>query len=321
MSELGVPDSVHDLAAQATSEDPDEEIVLFDYQWYRNGFHVPDLDGQSVVSSSRLEPGQIWSVTVIASDPWGLTTSISKEIAIANLPPLAWWSASPEPLVPGAMMSLDGTASIDSDGEVVTWFWTVNGVSLSGPVIDVLLPGGVHTIALTVIDDMGDSDTLENEVILGSVNSVSELSASLDGSTVRLSWNGASSEYRVYRSTSPITTVVGLTALDPLPVWGDPVPFDMEPVGVTSDTTWSETAPVATTLYYAVSTLVDGNEVVWLVDGVNMVSVDATAAAESINTDPTGSPKLLALPIAALLLILGAAAIGITLAESRRRSA
>ena len=321
LSELGVPDSVHDLAAQATSEDPDEEIVLFDYQWYRNGFHVPDLDGQSVVSSSRLEPGQIWSVTVIASDPWGLTTSISKEIAIANLPPLAWWSASPEPLVPGAMMSLDGTASIDSDGEVVTWFWTVNGVSLSGPVIDVLLPGGVHTIALTVIDDMGDSDTLENEVILGSVNSVSELSASLDGSTVRLSWNGASSEYRVYRSTSPITTVVGLTALDPLPVWGDPVPFDMEPVGVTSDTSWSETAPVATTLYYAVSTLVDGNEVVWLVDGANMVSVDATAAAESIDTDPTGSPKLLALPIAALLLILGAAAIGITLVESRRRSA
>ena len=321
LSELGVPDSVHDLAAQATSEDPDEEIVLFDYQWYRNGFHVPDLDGQSVVSSSRLEPGQIWSVTVVASDPWGLTTSTSKEIAIANLPPLAWWSASPEPLVPGAMMSLDGTASIDSDGEVVTWFWTVNGVSLSGSVIDVLLPGGVHTIALTVIDDMGDSDTLENEVILGSVNSVSELSASLDGSTVRLSWNGASSEYRVYRSTSPITTVVGLTALDPVPVWGDPVPFDMEPVGVTSDTSWSETAPVAATLYYAVSTLVDGNEVVWLVDGVNMVSVDATAAAESIDTDPTGSPKLLALPIAALLLILGAAAIGITLVESRRRSA
>ena len=320
-SELGVPDSVHDLVAQATSEDPDEEIVLFDYQWSRNGFHVPDLDGQSVVSSSRLEPGQIWNITVIASDPWGLSTSASKEIAISNLPPMAWWSASPEPLIPGAMMSLDGTASIDSDGEVVTWFWTVNGVSLSGPVIDVLLPGGVHTVALTVIDDMGDSDTLENEVVLGSVNSISELSASLDGSTVRLSWNGASSEYRVYRSTSPITTVVGLTALDSVPAWGDPVPLDMEPVGATSDTSWSETAPVATTLYYAVTTLVDDHEVVWLVDGANMVSVDATTAAESIDTDPTGSPKLLALPIAALLLILGAAAIGITLAESRRRSA
>ena len=319
-SELGVPDSVHDLVAQATSEDPDEEIVLFDYQWSRNGFHVPDLDGQSVVSSSRLEPGQIWNITVIASDPWGLSTSASKEIAISNLPPMAWWSASPEPLIPGAMMSLDGTASIDSDGEVVTWFWTVHGVSLSGPVIDVLLPGGVHTIALTVIDDMGDSNTLENEVVLGSVNSVSELSGSLDGSTVILAWNGASSEYRIYSSTSPITTVVGLTALDAVPAWGDPVPLDMIPIGVTSDTSWSGTVPAATVLYYAVTTVIDGHEVVW-VSGANMVSVDATTAAESIDTDPTGSPKLLALPIAALLLILGAAAIGITLAESRRRSA
>jgi hypothetical protein len=217
------------------------------------------------------------------------------------------------------MMSFNGTASSDSDGEVVTWFWVVNGVSLSGPVIDVLLPGGVHTVALTVIDDMGDSDTLENEVVLGSVNSVSELSGSLDGSTVILAWNGASSEYRVYSSTSPITTVVGLTALDAVPAWGDPVPLDMIPIGVTSDTSWSGTVPAATVLYYAVTTVVDGHEVVW-VSGANMVSVDATTAAESIDTDPTGSPKFLALPIAALLLILGAAAIGITLAESRRRS-
>ena len=123
----------------------------------------------------------------------------------------------------------------------------------------------------------------------------------------------------MYRSTSPITTVVGLTALESVPAWGDPVPLDMEPVGVTAETSWSETAPVATTLYYAVTTVIDGHEVV-SVSGANMVSVDATAAAESIDTDPTGSPKLLALPIAALLLLLGAAAIGITLAESRRRS-
>jgi len=319
-SELGVPDSIHDLVAQAISNDPDEETVLFDYQWSRNGFHVPDLDSQPVVPSLRLEPGQTWSVTVIARDPWGLSSSASEDVTIANLPPSSYWSTSPEPMIPGAIARFDGNASADSDGEVVNWFWTVNGVSLSGQVIEVLLPGGVHTVSLTVIDNMGDSDTLENEVVLGSVNSVSELYASLDGSTVRLYWSGASPEYRVYRSTSPITTVVGLTALDPVPAWGDPVPLDMEPVGVTADTYWSETAPVATTLYYAVTTVVDGHEVVW-VSGANMVSVDATAAVESIDTDPTGSPKFLALPIAALLLLLGAAAIGITLAESRRRSA
>jgi hypothetical protein len=67
--------------------------------------------------------------------------------------------------------------------------------------------------------------------------------------------------------------------------------------------------------------VIDGHEVVCFVDGENMVSVNATAAAESIDTDPTGSPKLLVIPVAALLLLLGAVAIGITLFESRRRGA
>ena len=318
---IGIPDSLHDLVAEASSEDPDEEIVLFDYQWSRNGFHVPEFDGVALVPASRLEPGQLWSVTVFANDPWGLSNSASQSVTIANLPPTAFWSTSPEPPVPGAMASFDASNSSDPDGEVVTWFWTINGVELAGQSIGVLLPGGVHTVSLTVIDDMGGSDTLENDIVFGSVIMVSSLSASLDGSTVHLAWSGSSSEYRVYRSTSPITTVVGLTSMDAVPLWGEPVPLDMEPAGVTSDTTWSETAPVASVLYYAVTTVVDGNEVVWIVDGVNMVSVDATTAADSVDTDPTGSPKLLAIPIAALLLLLGAAAIGLTLAESRRRGA
>ena len=93
----------------------------------------------------------------------------------------------------------------------------------------------------------------------------------------------------------------------------------MIPVGVTSDNSWSGTAPAATVLYYVVTTMVDGHEVVW-VSGANMVSVNATTAAESVDTDPTGSPKFLALPIAGLMMILGAVAIVIILVESRRRS-
>ena len=93
--QLGVPDSLHDLVAEAISEDPDQETVLFDYQWSRNGFHVPDLDGQSLVSSDRLEPGQTWEVTVFANDPWGLTSSASEMVIIANLPPVADWATSP----------------------------------------------------------------------------------------------------------------------------------------------------------------------------------------------------------------------------------
>ena len=319
-TELGVPDSLHNLVVQATSLDPDEETVLFDYLWSRNGFHVPDLDGHSSVTSERLEPGQTWTVTVFANDPWGLSSSASEMVVIANLPPEAEWATSPDPAVPGSQFSLDAGGAEDPDGEVVAWFWTVNGVSLSGESIDVILPGGVHTIVLTVIDNLGASDTHESELVLGPVSMVSDLSASLDGAEVRLSWTGSSSDYRVYRSTSPITTVVGLTALDPVPEWGEPVPLDMEPVGITSGTQWSETAPVATTLYYAVTTTVDGFEVVWVVNGQNMVSVNATSAAGAVDTDPTGSTKVLVIPISVIMSLLGAAAIGISITESRRRS-
>jgi len=318
--QLGVPDSLHDLVAEAISEDPDQETVLFDYQWSRNGFHVPDLDGQSLVSSDRLEPGQTWEVTVFANDPWGLTSSASEMVIIANLPPVADWATSPEPAVPGSEISLDASGAEDPDGEVVAWFWIVNGIGLSGESIDVILPGGVHNVALTVIDDMGASDTHESELVLGPVSIVSGLSATLEGTKVSLSWTGSSSEYRVYRSTSPITTVVGLTALDPVPAWDDPNPLDMEAVGVTSGTQWSETAPVATVLYYAVTSTVDGLEVVWIVEGENMVSVDATSAADAVDTDPTGSTKLLVLPVSAIMVLLGAAAVTISVTEAKRRT-
>ena len=245
---------------------------------------------------------------------------IRDRIEIANLPPAADWSTSPDSAVPGTQFSLDASSSVDPDGEVVAWFWSVNGIGLSGESIDVLLPGGVHTVSLMIIDDMGSSDTHERELVLGPVSMISDLDVTLDGTEVSLSWTGSSSEYRVYRSTSPISTVVGLTALDPTPAWGDPVPLDMEPVGITSDSYWSETAPAATTLYYAVTTTVDGVEVVWLVEGENMVSINATSAAQAVDTDPTGSTKLLVLPISLIMLLLGAAAITISLTETRRRS-
>ena len=117
--ELGVPDSLHDLIVQALSVDPDQETVLFDYQWSRNGFHVPDLDGYSSVTSDRLEPGQTWEVTVFANDPWGLSSSASETVVIANLPPDAEWSTLPDPAVPGSEFSLDASGAQDPDGHIV----------------------------------------------------------------------------------------------------------------------------------------------------------------------------------------------------------
>jgi len=60
-------------------------------------------------------------------------------------------------------VTLDGSASSDSDGTIVSWVWTEGEDELaSGETADVDLPLGTHTITLTVTDndDATDTDTL-----------------------------------------------------------------------------------------------------------------------------------------------------------------
>ncbi len=313
------PDSLSDMIAVAISYDPDGESVSYTYTWFRNGFHVPDLDGQSVVDQSRLEPGATWGVEVTASDPWGMESSSFTETVLANVPPIASWSPETSPPTPGAMATFDASSSSDPDGTVSSYLWMINGVGLTGKSVDVLLPSGTHSVSLTVIDDMGMSNTISNQIMYGDVITVDSLEATVSGSTVTLSWSSDSSEeFRVYRSTSPISTVVGLTSMDETPGWGELTPIQMSPEGTTSLTTWSEEAPVSTTLYYVVTTVVNGNEVVWVMDGLNHVSVDASMAGDSESESQDSTP-VASIAISAILFILGAAAIGISMVERKRR--
>ena len=313
------PDSLSDMIAVAISYDPDGESVSYTYTWFRNGFHVPDLDGQSVVDQSRLEPGATWGVEVTASDPWGMESSSFTETVLANVPPIASWSPETSPPTPGAMATFDASSSSDPDGTVSSYLWMINGIGLTGKSVDVLLPSGTHSVSLTVIDDMGMSNTISNQIMYGDVITVDSLEATVSGSTVTLSWSSDSSEeFRVYRSTSPISTVVGLTSMDETPGWGELTPSQMSPEGTTSLTTWSEEAPVSTTLYYVVTTVVNGNEVVWVMDGLNHVSVDASMAGDSESESQDSTP-VASIAISAILFILGAAAIGISMVERKRR--
>ena len=45
---------------------------------------------------------------------------------------------------------------------------------------------------------------------------------------------------------------------------GEALVTDLEPVGETTEVSWSETAPVASNLFYAVTAEVGGLEVLWL---------------------------------------------------------
>ncbi len=96
----------------------------------------------------------------------GQTTPAQFDVtcAVPNLPPVA--DAGPdrskvdldnsgsEPLI------LDGSASTDADGTIVSWSWSVNGAEFgTGETLEVSAAVGVHTVILTVTDDEGAAGT------------------------------------------------------------------------------------------------------------------------------------------------------------------
>ena len=69
---------------------------------------------------------------------------------------------------------------------------------------------------------------------------------------------------------------------------GEALLTNLEAVGETTELFWSETAPVASNLYYVVTAEVSGLEVLWLFEMENTASVDASEAPKSIDIEPTG---------------------------------
>ena len=305
--------SLESLVVHASATDLDGEPVSFQVTWARNGFTVPDLEDALIVLADRLEPGQTWLVTITASDPWGLSSVAQAEIEIANVPPTALFSISPEPPIAGAFITLDASMSVDLDGQITHYMWDVNGASLTGEMVKVQLGSGSHSVMLTVVDDMGQTGSSVSYITFGEVTTVTGLTATLSGSEVELSWEWSREEmnFRIYRSTSAFTSIGHNSN-------GEPLVTGLEAVGETSELSWSETAPVASNLHYAVTAEVGGLEVLWLFQMENTATVDASDAPNSVDIEPTGSISSMSLPLIIIMVLVGFASIGITMFGRRR---
>ena len=315
----GSPDSLSDLLAVTVSEDPDDEPVDLDYVWLRDGFVIPELDGLDRVNQIRLEPSQEWEVIVTATDPWGLSANLSASVIISNIAPQASWSVTPSPPISGSLATFDATSSFDLDGEITSYKWVIDGVEASGSTIDVIMGPGPHSIHLTVVDNLQVEGISVSTIVYDDVQTTASLTASLEGDQVLLSWQGTADEYRIYRSTSPISSVVGLTMFDEQPSWGEAIPQPLQSLGSTEYLEWSETAPIATTLYYAVTSVVDGREVVWIIDGQNHVNVDASSIASSGPEPIDEASDLTTMLISVTMAALGIISLAFAIYDNRRR--
>ncbi len=143
------------------SSDSDGSIISYD--WFLNG----DLIARGRVVEIDLRRGE-YDIELIVSDNDGASSSDRVMVFIGSefIPPLPGndrptANAGGDTTVQsGRIILLDGSASIDPDGEIDRYVWALGNTVLGRDVtLRVSLPQGVHEITLTVFDDRGDADT------------------------------------------------------------------------------------------------------------------------------------------------------------------
>jgi len=282
-----------DLILGGLPYDEDNDQIALNIQWMRDGFHVSALDNLTSVPTEWLGVGQSWTASLELYDGFENSPRITSEnVVIVNLMPTAAFTVGDTVLIE-AITEFDASLSIDLDGQIVAWFWTVGTTSYSGEVISVILTDPNTVVNLTVLDSDGGSNSRE-EVITATWGPVaSNLEASVSDGAVNLfwAWEGDESTFTIWRTHEPVVHSSGLS--------------EIEPVGQTNSTQWSEPLHLAGNYHYTVTSevgdvhnpRVSSNTVSVTLD-VSQMQVTEPAGDSSLGTTMTS--------LLAFLLIFGA---------------
>ena len=191
-----------------SSDDDMDSIETTSITWFRNGFREGSLDNATIVPSSYLGPGQVWSVEVLVTD--GEATGLSfTSITISNAPPTSIITVLTESAYAGERVQLTASASSDPDNRIVAYQWSWSSSSggqssTSGTDVSFLMPlSGSVSITLLVTDESGAIDESTTVVQALPALPCPSLTSTLDDGDVNLAWSWDSQEsanFNVYRN-------------------------------------------------------------------------------------------------------------------------
>ena len=195
-----------------SSDDDMDSIEITSITWFRNGFREGSLDNATIVPSSYLGPGQVWSVEVLVTD--GEATGLSStSITISNAPPTAIITLLTESAYAGERVQLTASSSSDPDNRIVAYQWSWSSSSggqssTSGTDVSFLMPlSGSVSITLVVTDESGAEDESTTVVQALPPLPCPSLTSALDDGDVNLAWSWDSQEsadFNVYRNGVPL---------------------------------------------------------------------------------------------------------------------
>ena len=180
-----VSGSVANVDASASS-DPDGSVVSYSWNWGDG-----TAAGSGVTTSHSYALPGTYTVTLTVTDNNGATGSTTRSVVIqppANVAPVASFSASSS----GLVASVDGSASSDADGSVVSHAWNWGDGSAAGSGVSsthTYAAAGTYTITLTVTDDDGATGSTTRSVTVGGAPVV--LAQDAFGRNVSSGWGSA----------------------------------------------------------------------------------------------------------------------------------
>ncbi len=145
-----------------SSTDPDGAIVS--YVWdFGDGFTANGV----LVRHAYVHSGR-FSVVLTVVDNSQTSAAAESEITV-DIPPMAAFSASLNTAPWGLPIHFDASASMDSDGTIVSYGWdfgdgqTATGISVTHAYAN----NGTFTVRLAVADDLGAVDTIAGSIKIG----------------------------------------------------------------------------------------------------------------------------------------------------------
>lgn len=144
------------------SSDPDGTIASWTWD-----FGDGSALGSGRTATHTYASAGTFTVTLTVTDGEGLTGTSTQQVTVAapppvNEPPVAAFTATVEHLT----VALDASASLDPDGEIVSWSWDLgDGTSASGVTAShTYAAAGPYTVVLTVTDDRGATASVSEQV-------------------------------------------------------------------------------------------------------------------------------------------------------------
>lgn len=127
------PGTNDDLVAEAFSEDEEGDTLVYTYSWTVDG-EATAYTTQTVPASATTR-GEVWAVTVTASDPDVSSGATEASVTIVNTAPTATGATlSPNAATVDSTLTCAGQGFADADGDAssYTYSWEINGEAIFG---------------------------------------------------------------------------------------------------------------------------------------------------------------------------------------------